>query len=81
VDQSTADFFADTLTELIEDPRCRRIEVHLGDVSFMDSSGIDALVWCRNRAVARGRELVVESPHDNVLRVLMITGVWDMFRS
>jgi anti-anti-sigma factor len=79
VDQSTGAYFADTIGEVIEEPGFQRIEVHLGEVSFMDSSGINALIRCRNRAADLGRRLVVLEPHRNVYRVLVITGVWDLF--
>jgi anti-anti-sigma factor len=45
------------------------------DVTFMDSSGINALVRARERALALGGSLHVVTRHPAVLRVLQITGL------
>jgi anti-sigma B factor antagonist len=61
---------ASRLTEAVEaatDP-CRRVVVDLSAVTFLDSSGLNALVVCRRSLNARDVELRVVSPSDNVVR-------------
>jgi anti-sigma B factor antagonist len=58
------------IREAVEDAAeaCRRVVVDLSEVSFLDSSGLNALVGCRRELAARGVELRVVSPADNVVR-------------
>lgn len=47
----------------------------LRDLSFMDSSGLGALMGLYRRGVAEGWSLVVAAPQPQVTRLLQITGV------
>ena len=52
------------------------VVVDLADLTFMDSSGLAALVLARSRVVAGGRgELVLTRPTGIVRRVLEIVGL------
>jgi len=53
----------------------KRIVVGLGGISFIDSTGLGALVAASRRAAARGGELVIDSPRASVFRILQITGL------
>jgi anti-anti-sigma factor len=55
-----------------------RVEVDLRRVTFLDSSGISALVAARNAADAAGRTFVVRNPSDPARNVLALTGVLDI---
>ncbi|HEX6500754.1 MAG TPA: STAS domain-containing protein [Micromonosporaceae bacterium] len=52
-----------------------RLDIDLGDVSFLDSSGITMLMGCWRRADGLGCRLSVVNARPNVYRVLQITGV------
>ena len=53
----------------------RRLEMNLANVGFMDASGINTLVGCREQAVAVGCRLAVTDPQPIVYEVLAITGM------
>ena len=61
---------ADTVDEGWE-----RIVIDLREVPFVDSSGLGALVSVRKRALERGSEVVLRSPHDRVRMLLDVTGL------
>lgn len=49
--------------------------VDLSEVTFMDSSGINALITAHQAAQANGTRLRLAAPQDAVLRVLQLVGV------
>jgi anti-sigma B factor antagonist len=51
------------------------VVIDLDQLTFMDSSGIAALIGARNRIIEKGDRLVLTRPHENVRRVLEITGL------
>jgi len=59
--------------------RKRPIIVDLAGLAFMDSSGVAALVHARKRARLAGGELLLAAPQPQVLRVLTLTRLIDVF--
>jgi anti-sigma B factor antagonist len=57
----------------------REIIVDLAGLAFMDSSGVAALVHGRKQARAAGGELLLAAPQPQVLRVLVLTRLTDVF--
>ncbi len=53
--------------------------VDLTDVSFIDSTGLSALVKIRNAALDDGRTVALKGPNPHVKRVLEITGLATAF--
>jgi stage II sporulation protein AA (anti-sigma F factor antagonist) len=51
------------------------VVVDLSDVTFLDSSGMGALVAARKRLQADGGDLTVRAPRDNVRGALEATGL------
>ena len=62
------------LTDNLPLRELRRLTVDMGDVRFMDSTGVGFLVALRKRMVP-GSELAVVNPAPTVVRVLQITGL------
>jgi len=60
--------------------REREIIVDLAGLAFMDSSGVAALVHGRKQARVAGGELLLVAPQPQVLRVLTLTRMLDVFR-
>ena len=58
----------------------RELLVDLRDVSFIDSSGIEALCAARRDAERSGGSVVLRAPSAAVVRVLEVTGLDDVFR-
>jgi len=56
------------------------VVIDLRAVSFIDSSGIEALCAARRDAEGAGGSVVLRSPSSAVVRVLEITGLDDLFR-
>ena len=54
------------------------LRIDLSGVTFMDSSGLNALIGIRTLALAR-HTLVVENSSANVRRILEITGLSQAF--
>jgi anti-sigma B factor antagonist len=61
------------------DTGTRVIDVDLGGVTFIDSSGLGALVRLQRRATEDGRELRLANVPRAVARVLDLTGLTDLF--
>ena len=55
-------------------PGVKHVVVDLGGVSFMDSSGLRALIGVFKRAGGRGGTMYLARPQPNVKMVLEITG-------
>ena len=72
LDMASADGLADALVEVAGST----VVVDLSGLTFMDSSGISALVIARNRILANGQgTLVVTRPGGIVRRALEIVGL------
>ncbi len=69
IDMATAPTLTDCLAHLQG-----RIVIDLAHVTFLDSSGIGALIQARKRG---GSELVLRHPQNNVRRVLELVGLDD----
>jgi len=69
----------DTVSRLL-DGGARRIVVDLQKVSYMDSSGLGALVACRRTAEGQGVPLVLLRPTGKVHDLLQLTGLTQLFR-
>jgi anti-anti-sigma factor len=80
IDPSTADVLRHAVGEAL-DTHPTAIAVDLAGVTFMDSTGIGALVQARKRAVAGGTALTVVDPQPSVRRILEITGLLGWFTS
>jgi anti-anti-sigma factor len=71
LDLASSDRLAALLAELSD----ATVVVDLADLTFIDSSGIAALVAAKDRLESAGRELVLTRPQPNVDRVLEMTGL------
>jgi anti-sigma B factor antagonist len=78
VDLHTAGRLRDSLLEVAEQGH-RQVVVDLGGVSFIDSSGLAALVTGLKRQREEGGSLTLRSPQPGVQRVLDITGLSHVF--
>jgi anti-sigma B factor antagonist len=78
VDASTAHLVDDAMAPAL-DPRCTRLVVDLADVSFMDSSGLRAMVVARNALADRGAEMIIAGADDQLRRLFEISGLTSVF--
>jgi stage II sporulation protein AA (anti-sigma F factor antagonist) len=56
-----------------------RAELHLADVSFMNSAGMAVLVQVQKMAAPRGVAVVLVAPSHAVARPLQLSGLWHRF--
>jgi anti-sigma B factor antagonist len=59
--------------------RAPEIIVDLAGLEFIDSSGLAALALARVQARRAGGDLLLAAPHDQVLRVLAVTRLAEVF--
>lgn len=78
VDLATAPRLGEALRAVAR--RAAGVVVDLGGVTFMDSSGVSALVRSREEMARRGGELVLTRATPTVRRILELTGLADRFR-
>jgi anti-anti-sigma factor len=64
---------------LLEVSTLRRVELLLGDVTFMNSAGMAVLVQLQKMAIPRGVEIVLVRPRAVVARPLQLSGLWHRF--
>lgn len=62
----------------LEDEKLRRIVVDLGQLEFIDSSGLRTLIQAHSRARDEGRELVLIPGGESVQRVFELTRTVDV---
>ena len=74
LDVATATQFRRSVSDLLG-TGCRRLVVDLGGTTFLDSSGLGALVWAFHRLHAAGGVMSVVNPTPRVAKTLQITGV------
>ena len=66
--------------ERVELDAARAIVLDLEELRFMDSTGLRAILWARERAQQRGQEFAVTPGSQQVRRLLAITRVGDHLR-
>lgn len=76
VDMATAGQLSTALADALGEPRMTRLVVDLDQVTFLDSTGVAALLAARRQADGSGIGFVVANCRDMVRRVLEITGVY-----
>jgi anti-sigma B factor antagonist len=71
LDMSTAEGLTDWLVEVAGSA----VVVDLSGLTFMDSSGISALVTARNRMTEDGKDFILTRPGTIVMRALEVVGL------
>jgi anti-anti-sigma factor len=79
LDVTTVNGFRTLLVDTITRHQPARVIVDMRRVTFMDSTGIGALVVGYNTAHEIGAEFVIRNPSPFVLRQLHITGLTEVF--
>jgi anti-anti-sigma factor len=79
VDLATAPVLRDRLLGVLGDQGPTTLSVDLAGVSFLDCTGINALIAARNAAAATGRQMRITHPQPIVRQILDLTGLLDVF--
>jgi anti-anti-sigma factor len=75
IDLVAAPAVRESLAEIVNDNTDRTVIIDLRDVTFMDSSGIGALLSAYRRLKLQQRSMVVAEPQPIVARVLGLTNI------
>lgn len=78
LDPSTAPLLEAAVDELVADESVTRVELDLGSLAFIDSSGLRVFVTAREALSRRGAQLALRNPTDNTRRLLDITGLGEI---
>ena len=78
LDHSRADQVRRELDELILDPRVKRLEFDLSDLSFMDSAGIGLMIGRYKRMRRRGGTVAVCRADARVDRIFEMAGLYQI---
>jgi anti-anti-sigma factor len=65
--------------QLLSLPTLRRLELHLGGVSFMNSAGMAVLIQLQRMTQPRAVTVALVEPPAAVARPLQLTGLWRRF--
>jgi anti-anti-sigma factor len=79
IDMTTVSALTHTLSTVLRQEKPVHIDVNLAEVTFMDSSGINALMACHADAAPAGCRITISHPRPMVRRVLAVTGVHHLF--
>jgi anti-sigma B factor antagonist len=77
IDIASADEFRDRLLACLE--RYDSVEVDLGGVTFIDSSGLAGLVRLRTEAEIVGKAVALVNVSSSTARILELTGLQGLF--
>lgn len=77
IDMASADEFRDRLLECLQ--RSDSLEVDLGGLTFIDSSGLAALVRLRTEAEILGKDVALVNVSSPTARLLELTGLQGLF--
>nr|WP_296073097.1 STAS domain-containing protein [uncultured Actinoplanes sp.] len=79
IDFANADELADCVRDAVLEGSPSTVQVDLRGASFIDSTGLGALIEGYRAASDAGVRFVVTNPTWNFRRVLMVTGLTDLF--
>lgn len=79
LDLASAEGFVESATAAAADVSVLHLD--LGDVTFMDSTGLGALIKVRNLMIERGGSVALVNISSAVERVLELTGMSDVFHA
>ena len=77
LDLSSALTFDDELRRIEEDAEAPTLVLDLGELKFMDSTGLRLIVSAHQRAVRAGRRLAIVHASNAVRRIFRLTGMLD----
>jgi anti-anti-sigma factor len=79
VDLATAPMLRDRLLDVLRGQAPAVVDVDLAGVTFLDCSGISALVAVRNAAIQAARQMRITQPQPIIRRMLDVTGLLAVF--
>jgi anti-sigma B factor antagonist len=78
-DLATAVEIVDAGIRALDARDVQSVRIDLAAVTFMDSTGIGALIQLRNLAIEKDKQIVLEQVPDRIIKLLQITGLDAVF--
>jgi anti-sigma B factor antagonist len=79
IDLATRDLLLTAGQAVLKESVNRGLVLHLAGVTFIDSSGIGAIVELAGDATDAERDFALAEPSDRVVRILQVTGLFDQW--
>lgn len=79
IDYSTQEALRNAIDKALSSDTVKEIHADFADVTFMDSSGIRALVILKKKAEERGKSLVLKNCNKSIRELFEIGGFDQMF--
>ena len=79
LDGSTIEELLTAVRHVLAAPAPERVELHLAALTFIDSAGVRCLLVCRTAAEDAGSRLLLIDPAPQVIRILGMTCLLDLF--
>lgn len=79
LDAATAPYLQEALAGVVDDQGNLSVRVDLGDVTFIDSTGLSVLVRTWERLRLKGGELALTNPRPSTLKVFHVVGLSSIF--
>lgn len=67
------DSFCDELTKRIEEQQIRDFVLEMSEVEFIDSAGLEMLLWLQDRCAEQLGQVRIAAPAENVATILRMT--------
>ncbi len=79
IDFTNADELAQAIRDAVADWSPAEVRIDLADATFIDSTGLGALIAGYRAAVDHGCRFTVSNPSESFRRVLTVTGLCELF--
>ena len=77
-DEHSANYVRDLMDNLMSESNARQVIVDLGQLDFMDSTGIGVMIGRYKKMKSRGIPIFVTNPSKQIDKIFMMTALYDV---
>ena len=78
LDEHCANYVRDVMDNLMSESNARQVIVDLGQLDFMDSTGIGVMIGRYKKMKSRGIPIFVTNPSKQIDKIFMMTALYDV---
>ncbi len=78
LDEHSANYVRDLMDNLMSESNARQVIVDLGQLDFMDSTGIGVMIGRYKKMKSRGIPIFVTNPSKQIDKIFMMTALYDV---
>mgnify|MGYP002522409925 CR=1 FL=1 len=78
LDEHSANYVRDLMDNLMSKSNARQVIVDLGQLDFMDSTGIGVMIGRYKKMKSRGIPIFVTNPSKQIDKIFMMTALYDV---